>query len=196
MGKVWQVTACDSATSHGLAGLLPAHDAATASASCARSWCLTSSVPAGRCAAPSLMAARVQGSFDETCRQLELRHTRTKLRYAWTSDFIERVQGAIFEELWRVVFDRYFSGLAACGGCSTGSYATTTMTGSTEATASAVVPRLRSFGVCSDAVTSLTTPRRRTCQTRFRVWTRGARCGASAGPFMHSPHLVTIMRRL
>ena len=30
VGKVWQITACDAATSYGLAGLLPAHDAAAA----------------------------------------------------------------------------------------------------------------------------------------------------------------------
>ena len=29
-GKVWQITACDAASSYGLAGLLPAHDAAAA----------------------------------------------------------------------------------------------------------------------------------------------------------------------
>ena len=30
IGKVWQITACDAATSYGVAGLLPAHDAAAA----------------------------------------------------------------------------------------------------------------------------------------------------------------------
>ena len=30
VGKVWQITACDAATSYGLAGLLPAHDAGAA----------------------------------------------------------------------------------------------------------------------------------------------------------------------
>ena len=30
VGKVWQITACDAATSYGLAGLLPAHDAEAA----------------------------------------------------------------------------------------------------------------------------------------------------------------------
>src|SRR5678816_1747435 len=30
VGKVWQITACDAATSYGVAGLLPAHDAAAA----------------------------------------------------------------------------------------------------------------------------------------------------------------------
>src|SRR3981189_606180 len=32
VGKVWQITACDAATSYGMAGLLPAHDAAAAAA--------------------------------------------------------------------------------------------------------------------------------------------------------------------
>lgn len=30
VGKVWQITACDAASSYGLAGLLPAHEAAAA----------------------------------------------------------------------------------------------------------------------------------------------------------------------
>src|SRR5256884_9461545 len=32
VGKVWQITACDAATSYGLAGLLPAHLATDAAA--------------------------------------------------------------------------------------------------------------------------------------------------------------------
>jgi len=37
VGKVWQITACDAATSYGLAGLLPAHDA-SAAATFLRGW--------------------------------------------------------------------------------------------------------------------------------------------------------------
>ena len=51
-----------------------------------------------------------KGAFDETCRQLGIRHTRTKPRHAWTNGFVERLQGTILQEHWRVAFRRrYFS---------------------------------------------------------------------------------------
>ena len=50
------------------------------------------------------------GAFDEACRQLGLRHTRTKPRHAWTNGFVERLQGTILQEHWRVAFRRrYFT---------------------------------------------------------------------------------------
>jgi len=58
VGKVWQITACDAATSYGLAGLLPAHDAEAAATFLRWSSCRTSSAPAGRCGASSPTAAR------------------------------------------------------------------------------------------------------------------------------------------
>ncbi|HEU4367921.1 MAG TPA: integrase core domain-containing protein [Methylomirabilota bacterium] len=45
-----------------------------------------------------------KGVFDVACRQLGLRHTRTKPRHAWTNGFVERLQSTILQELWRVVF--------------------------------------------------------------------------------------------
>jgi transposase len=54
-----------------------------------------------------------KGAFDVACRDLALRHTRTKPRHAWTNGFVERLQGTILQELWRVVFRRrYFTSRA------------------------------------------------------------------------------------
>ncbi|HWQ12357.1 MAG TPA: integrase core domain-containing protein, partial [Roseiflexaceae bacterium] len=55
-----------------------------------------------------------KGAFDVACRELGLRHTRTKPRHAWTNGFVERLQGTILQELWRVAFRRrYFTSRAA-----------------------------------------------------------------------------------
>ena len=54
------------------------------------------------------------GVFDETCHRLGIRHTRTKPRHAWTNGFVERLQGTILEEHWRIQFRRrYFTTRAA-----------------------------------------------------------------------------------
>jgi transposase InsO family protein len=55
-----------------------------------------------------------RGAFDVACRQLGLRHTRTKPRHAWTNGFVERLQGTILQEHWRVAFRRrYFTSRSA-----------------------------------------------------------------------------------
>ena len=44
------------------------------------------------------------------CRELGIRHTRTKPRHAFTNGFVERLQGTILHEHWRVEFRRrYFT---------------------------------------------------------------------------------------
>src|SRR4029450_7822647 len=115
VGKVWQITACDAASSYGLAGLLPAHDAAAAAA-----FLREVVVPHYRRAGWPVRRVltdggpEFQGAFDGACRQLGLRHTRTKPRHAWTNGFVERLQGTILQEHWRVVFRRrYFTTRAA-----------------------------------------------------------------------------------
>ena len=51
-----------------------------------------------------------KGAFDDACRELGIRHTRTKPRHAWTNGFVERLQGTILQEHWRVQFRRrYFT---------------------------------------------------------------------------------------
>ena len=111
VGKVWQITACDAATSYGLAGLLPAHLATDAAA-----FLRTVVVPHYQRAGWKVRrlltdgGPEFKGAFDEACRQLGIRHTRTKPRHAWTNGFVERLQGTILQEHWRVVFRRrYFT---------------------------------------------------------------------------------------
>ncbi|MGH7378396.1 MAG: integrase core domain-containing protein, partial [Candidatus Methylomirabilales bacterium] len=55
-----------------------------------------------------------KGAFEDTCRALGIRHTRTKPRHAWTNGFVERLQGPILQEHWRIQFRRrYFTSRAA-----------------------------------------------------------------------------------
>jgi transposase InsO family protein len=115
VGKVWQITACDAATSYGLAGLLAGHEAAAAATFLREvvvphfqraSWPVRRVLTDG--------GPEFKGAFDVACRELGLRHTRTKPRHAWTNGFVERLQGTILQELWRVVFRRrYFTSRAA-----------------------------------------------------------------------------------
>jgi len=109
VGKVWQYTACDAACSFAVAQVsleFSAHAAARF---------LTSRV------SPTYQAAgwplqriltdqgnEYRGAFDQACAQLGIRHTRTKPRHAWTNGFVERLQGTILSELWRIEFRRRF----------------------------------------------------------------------------------------
>lgn len=115
VGKVWQITACDAASSYGVAALVPAHTAAAAAA-----FLREILVPLYRRARWPLRRVltdggpEFKGTFDETCRQLGIRHTRTKPRHAWTNGFVERLQGTILQEHWRVAFRRrYFTSRGA-----------------------------------------------------------------------------------
>ncbi len=49
-----------------------------------------------------------RGAFDRVCAERRIRHTRTKPRHAWTNGFVERLQGTILSELWRIEFRRRF----------------------------------------------------------------------------------------
>jgi Recombinase/Integrase core domain len=51
--------------------------------------------------------------IDDACQALRIRHTRTKPRHAWTNGFVERLQGTILHEHWRIEFRRqYFTSRA------------------------------------------------------------------------------------
>jgi transposase InsO family protein len=53
-----------------------------------------------------------QTAFTAACRELGIAHRRTKPRHAWTNGFVERLQGTILSELWRVAFRRtYYTSL-------------------------------------------------------------------------------------
>ena len=115
VGKVWQITACDAACSYGVAWLLPAHTAEAAAHFLRRvllpvyrraGWRLRRVLTDG--------GPEFKGAFDEACRALGLRHTRTKPRHAWTNGFVERLQGTILQEHWRLAFRRrYFTSRTA-----------------------------------------------------------------------------------
>ena len=49
-----------------------------------------------------------KASFDDTCREFGIRHTRIQPRHAWTNEFVERLQQTILTEHWRVVFRRHY----------------------------------------------------------------------------------------
>ena len=105
VGKVWQITACDAFGSYGVAWLLPAVRI-TLTESSTTGWAIQRVLTDG--------GSEFKGAFDEACRALGIRHTRTKPRHAWTNGFVERLQGTILQEHWRVVFRRrYFTSRAA-----------------------------------------------------------------------------------
>ena len=55
-----------------------------------------------------------KAAFDVGCLALRLTHRRTKPRHAWTNGVVERFQGTILHEHWRVAFRReYFGTLRA-----------------------------------------------------------------------------------
>lgn len=109
VGKVWQITACDAATSYGTAWLLPAFTAPAAAQFLARIL-----VPHYRRAGWPIQrvltdgGGEFHGAFEAACRALGIRHTRTKPRHAWTNGFVERLQGTILQEHWRVEFRRHY----------------------------------------------------------------------------------------
>ena len=71
-------------------------------------------VPAYRRAGHSVRAVLTDGGpefygrFLAACRKLGIEHRRTKPRHAWTNGFVERLQGTILSELWRVAFRRTY----------------------------------------------------------------------------------------
>ncbi len=111
VGRVWQLTACDAATSFGLALIVPAPTAQDA-ARFLRDHVVRGYGKAGWRIERVLTdgGPEYKGAFDEACRALGIRHTRTQPRHCWTNGFVERLQGTILHEHWRVVFRRrYFT---------------------------------------------------------------------------------------
>jgi transposase InsO family protein len=111
VGKVWQVTACDAACSYGVAAVLP-----RLSAQACAAFLRTALLPVYRRAGWPLQriltdgGTEFKGAFAQACRDLGIRHTRTKPRHAWTNGFVERLQGTLLQEHWRIQFRRrYFT---------------------------------------------------------------------------------------
>ena len=115
VGKLWQVTACDAACSFAFAQVIPSVEAIH----CAR-FLKRVLLPAYRNAGWKLKrvltdhGSEFKGLFDALCSELGIRHTRTKPRHCWTNGFVERLQGTILHEHWRVAFRRrYFTSAAS-----------------------------------------------------------------------------------
>lgn len=110
VGKVWQYTACDAATSFGVARLITGNWSAKKSAA----FLQEAVIPVFNGLGLNVQRVLTDrgreyfGAFDNLCAARGIRHTRTKARHAWTNGFVERLQGTILNELWRVVFRRRF----------------------------------------------------------------------------------------
>ena len=109
VGKLWQLTACDAASSYAMAKVVPANNAKEAAL-----FLRDVVVPEVEKAGWKLWRVLTDGGsefkadFDEACRELNVKHTRTKPRHAWTNGFVERLQGTILHEHWRIVFRRRY----------------------------------------------------------------------------------------
>lgn len=109
VGPLWQLTACDAASSFAVATIVPrVTHGATRHFLRAHCW------PVYERAGHRIRAVLTDGgpewkaSFTHTCRALGIAHRRTKPRHAWTNGFVERLQGTILSELWRVAFRRTY----------------------------------------------------------------------------------------
>jgi len=109
VGKMWQLTACDAASSYAMAKVVPANNA-TEAATFLRDVVAPELEKAGWKLWRVLTdgGSEFKGAFDEMCRELNIRHTRTKPRHAWTNGFVERLQGTILHEHWRIAFRRRY----------------------------------------------------------------------------------------
>lgn len=113
VGKVWQITACDVASSFAFAQILPG-PAPTSQQSA--DFLESILIPAYKTAGWTLQrvltdhGSEFRGAFDVACQLLGVRHVRIKPRHCWTNGFVERLQGTILHEHWRVAFRRrYFT---------------------------------------------------------------------------------------
>jgi len=110
VGKLWQLTACDAASSYAMAKVVSANNA-TEAATFLRDAVALELRKVGRKLWRVLTdgGSEFKGAFDEMCRDLNVRYTRTKPRHAWTNGFVERLQGTILHEHWRIAFRRHYS---------------------------------------------------------------------------------------
>lgn len=113
VGKVWQITGCDVASSFAWARLVIGEVTAAAVLAFVREVVRPVYRRAGWRLRRILTdnGKEFKGAFAAGCTRLGLRVTRTKPRHAWTNGFVERLQKTILHEHWRVAFRRqYFTG--------------------------------------------------------------------------------------
>ena len=110
VGKVWQLTACDCASSYGWARVVGGEVTAAVLAA----FLVEVVLPGYRTAGWPLRRVltdngkECKASFVTTCAAHQVRHTRTKPRHAWTNGFVERLQGTILHEHWRIACRRHY----------------------------------------------------------------------------------------
>ena len=112
VGKVWQITGCDVASSFGWAQLIVGEVTAAAVLGFLRQVVRPSYRQAGWRLGRVLTdnGKEFKGVFAAGCERLRIRVTRTKPRHAWTNGFVERLQKTILHEHWRIAFRReYFT---------------------------------------------------------------------------------------
>ena len=114
VGKVWQITACDAASSYAQAELFIGDPRSTVAARFLRKILVPHFRKAGHPIQRVLTdrGSEFKAAFDQACRDLGIKHTRTKPRHAFTNGFVERLQQTILHDHWRVEFRRrYFTQL-------------------------------------------------------------------------------------
>lgn len=112
VGKVWQITACDVASSYGWARVVAGEVTAAWVLAFLRELVVPTYREAGwtlRCVLTD-NGKEFKAAFDAGCRQLGVKHRRTKPRHAWTNGVVERFQGTILHEHWRIAFRREYFG--------------------------------------------------------------------------------------
>jgi transposase InsO family protein len=116
VGKVWQITGCDAACSYAWARLVVGEVTSAAVLTFLRD----DVRPTYRRAHWRVQRVltdngkEFKGDFAAGCERMGVRITRTKPRHAWTNGFVERLQGTILHEHWRIAFRRqYFTGRVA-----------------------------------------------------------------------------------
>jgi transposase InsO family protein len=93
VGPVWQLTACDAASSFAFVRIVPWPTAEAAAA-----FLSEVVLPAYHSAGWKLQRVlsdhgnEFKADFDQDCQSLGIRHTRTKPRHCWTNGFVERLQ--------------------------------------------------------------------------------------------------------
>jgi transposase InsO family protein len=115
VGKIWPITACDAACSYAWAEVVVA---LSPSATQVVDFVTRRVVPDYTTAGWTLQrvltdgGTEFKGAFRAFCETRGLRHTRIKPGHAWTNGYVERLQGTILHEHWRIVFRRqYFTRL-------------------------------------------------------------------------------------
>jgi len=110
VGKVWQITGCDAASSFAWARLLVGEVTAAAVLSFLREVVRPGYRQAGWRLQRVLTdnGKEFKGAFADGCARLGIRVTRTQPRHAWTNGFVERLQKTILHEHWRIAFRRQY----------------------------------------------------------------------------------------